>query len=119
MQVTVRHGIDSELRGIIAEASLALARLDADRLEELALSCRALNRDAGVLNVEERFKLQRQAVDASAEMETFGRVLDATRDNLETMNRMRERRRGRLEYRTGGGTGWASRSLSERCDGNC
>ena len=34
-----------ELKALVVEASLALARLDADRLEELALSCQALNRD--------------------------------------------------------------------------
>jgi hypothetical protein len=34
-----------ELKELVVEASRALARLDADRLEELALSCQALNRD--------------------------------------------------------------------------
>jgi hypothetical protein len=33
------------LKDLVIEASRALARLDADRLEELALSCQALNRD--------------------------------------------------------------------------
>ena len=36
---------DRELKGLVVEASRALARLDADRLEELALSCQALNRE--------------------------------------------------------------------------
>ena len=34
-----------KLKELVVEASRALARLDADRLEELALSCQALNRD--------------------------------------------------------------------------
>ena len=34
-----------EIRQLVTEASQALARLDAARLEELALSCKALNRD--------------------------------------------------------------------------
>lgn len=34
-----------KLKELVIEASRALARLDADRLEELALSCQALNRD--------------------------------------------------------------------------
>ena len=34
-----------ELKELVAEASRALAQLDAGRLEELALSCQALNRD--------------------------------------------------------------------------
>ena len=31
-------------------------------------------------------------------MAVFGRVLEATRDNLQVMNRLRELRAGRLEY---------------------
>jgi hypothetical protein len=34
-----------KLKELVVEASRALARLDADRLEEFALSCQALNRD--------------------------------------------------------------------------
>jgi hypothetical protein len=34
-----------KLKELVVEASRALARLDADRLEELALSCQALNRE--------------------------------------------------------------------------
>ena len=34
-----------ELNELVREASKALACLDADRLEELALSCQALNRN--------------------------------------------------------------------------
>ena len=41
---------DFEIREVIAEASQALARLDADRLEELALACQALNRDRGLID---------------------------------------------------------------------
>jgi hypothetical protein len=117
MQITGGHQIHSELRGLIVEASLALARLDAGRLEELAQCCRALNGDHDG-NLDERSELQRQAREASREMEVFGRVLDATRANLEVMNRMRERKRGGLEYPAGRGTGWTPWSLEERCDGN-
>ena len=86
-----------ELRELVVEASLALARLDAERLEELALSCQALNRDL-VQGAAERAEWTRQARDASGEMAVFGRVLDATRANLEVMKRLRERRTARLEY---------------------
>jgi hypothetical protein len=34
-----------KLKELVVEASRALARLDAERLEELALSCQALNRE--------------------------------------------------------------------------
>jgi hypothetical protein len=36
-----------EIRQLVMEASQALAQLDAARLEELALSCKALNREIG------------------------------------------------------------------------
>ena len=87
-----------ELRELVVEASLALARLDAERLEELALSCQALNRDLVKAGNAERVEWSRQAGAARGEMAVFGRVLDATRANLEVMNRVRERREARLEY---------------------
>ncbi len=87
-----------ELKEIVVEASRALARLDADRLEELALSCQALNRDPSPANAEERMALSSQAREAAREMVTFARVLEATRANLKVMSRLRELRENRLEY---------------------
>jgi len=87
-----------QLKTIIAEASRALSRLDAGRLEELALSCQALNRGLLPENLEERKILVGQAREAAADMAVFARVLDATRANLQVMNRLRELRMGRLEY---------------------
>ena len=91
---------DSELRKLVVEASLALAQLDADRLEELALSCQALNRDTAPsqLTARDREVLAREARKTAQEMAVFGRVLEATRTNLEVMRRIRERRDGRMEY---------------------
>jgi hypothetical protein len=87
-----------QLKELVVEASRALARLDADRLEELALSCQALNRELAPLLPERRLELARQSREADGEMATFARVLDATRANLNVMNRLRELRSGRLEY---------------------
>ena len=87
-----------ELKELVVEASRALARLDADRLEELALSCQALNRDLKPLRPENRTLLARQAHEAAGDMATFARVLEATRANLDVMNRLRDLRAGRLEY---------------------
>jgi hypothetical protein len=84
-----------ELRELVREASRALACLDAGRLEELALSCQALNRDPAA----ERTALARQAREAVGDLAVFGRVLEATRANLQVMNRLRELRAGRLEYK--------------------
>jgi hypothetical protein len=94
--VLPRRAQHSELRELLAEASRALSRLDADRLEELALCCQALNRD--LPPALERAQLARQARAAEQEMAVFARVLDATRGNLEVLHRLRELRGGRLEY---------------------
>jgi hypothetical protein len=87
-----------ELRGLIADASCALARLDRARLEELALSCQALNRSLGTMNLAERAKLTHQARDAQKDLAILAQVLDATRANLNVMERLRELRMGRIEY---------------------
>lgn len=96
-----------ELKDLVVEASLALARLDAARLEELALSCQALNRDLSAAGTEERFRLVCQAREATGDMAVFARVLDVTRSNLQVMNRLRELRAGRLEYSEPRARGWA------------
>jgi hypothetical protein len=90
--------MNPDLRELVVEASLALARLDADRLEELAVSCQALNRDLVPSNGLERVEWVRQAHEAQGELAVLGRVLEATRANLEVVNRLRERSGSRLEY---------------------
>jgi hypothetical protein len=87
-----------ELKELVVEASGALARLDAARLEELALSCQALTRARSPEDAGEREHLARQAREAEADMAVFARVLEATRSNLNVMKRLRELRAGRLEY---------------------
>ena len=96
-------GISSapELRKLVAEATRALARLDVARLEELALSCKALTRNPPPLTAEEREEFGRQARAARGEMAVFARVLEATRANLKVMERLRELRVGKAEYSGG------------------
>lgn len=98
------------LKELVVEASRALSRLDAERLEELAVSCQALNRDLGLqdaaggaaLATESPSLLLRhstlatEARDAAGEMAIFGRVLEATRANLIVMRRLRELHQARL-----------------------
>jgi hypothetical protein len=96
-----------ELKEVVAEASRALAQLDAGRLEELALSCQALNRALPMASAAEKRILRRQAAEAQADMAVLGRVLEATRANLKVMNRLRELRQGRLEYSERQVGGWA------------
>jgi hypothetical protein len=99
-------------REIVVEASRALARLDAARLEELALCCQALNREGNrenpPINKEERLRRAREAREAQADMAVFRRVLEATRANVQVIERLRELRSGRLEYAAWRGTGWSS-----------
>jgi aminopeptidase N len=89
------------LKELVVEASRALALLDADRLEELSLSCQALNRDLTQADTETRAALAREAQAATGDLAVFGRVLEVTRANLNVMNRLRELRGGPLEYSAG------------------
>ncbi len=107
-----------ELRDVVAEASLSLARMDVDRLEELAFRFRALNRELGGSGGEQRAEIYRQAREASREIEMFGRVLKATRSNLDVIKRLRERRQRGLEYEAGGRPGWTSWAIAVNGDGN-
>jgi hypothetical protein len=88
------------LRELVSQAARALAELDAGRLEELALSCQALNRDlnSGTLPIKEAERLAAEAREARRDMAIFARVLEATRANVEVIERLRELRSGRVEY---------------------
>lgn len=98
MQQFSMRGEHPELQELVAEASRALARLDADRLDELALSCQALNRELPTKSRTRYLELARQAHEATGDMATFSRVLEATRANLNVMKRLRELREKRIEY---------------------
>lgn len=100
--------VHPELKELVAEASRALARLDANRLEELAFSCQALNSGLPGQSAEERAALAREAREATADMDLFGRVLEATRANLKVMNRLRDLHQQRLEYGDPRAERWAS-----------
>lgn len=93
--------VHPKLKELVVEASRALSRLDADRLEELALSCQALNRALVQEDADVRAALAAEAKDATGDMAVFARVLEATRANLSVMSRLSELRAGRLEYREG------------------
>jgi hypothetical protein len=98
MQELETRPANPELKELVVEASRALARLDATRLEELALSCQVLTRSRDPENPRECELLARQAREAETDMAVFTRVLDATRANLNVMKRLRELRMGLLEY---------------------
>ncbi|MGH9604109.1 MAG: hypothetical protein ACRD3N_00265 [Terracidiphilus sp.] len=104
------------LKELVAEASRALARLDAERLEELALSCQALNRDLGAAGAVRRRALALEAREAVHDMAVYARVLEVTRGNLNVMRRLRELRLGQLEYggpQQGLVRGWTERGYGD------
>jgi hypothetical protein len=112
LQEIVERRVRPKLKELVVEASRALVRLDADRLEELALSCQALNRDLVESDwahgdAADRAALALECKEAEGDMAVFARVLEATRANLNVMNRLRELRSGRLEYREPPASGWA------------
>ena len=97
------NGVHPELKVLVAEASRALATLDSARLEELALSCAALNRELESADSTRRIELAGQARDAQADLAVFGRILAATRANVAVVERIRALRRNAiLEYRVPG-----------------
>jgi hypothetical protein len=90
-----------ELKELVGEASRALALLDADRLEELAISCLELSRDLAHGDLRVRAALALEAKDARGEMAVFAKVLEATQANLNVMIRLREFGAEQLEYGAG------------------
>ena len=103
------------LRAIVIEATEALARLDADRLEELVLNCQKLKREISphpeVFNASTASSLLAQGInpaqphlhlhsscDNPLEMAAFSRLLSLTRENLSVLTRVRIQQDAQLEY---------------------
>jgi hypothetical protein len=87
-----------EMREIVLEASRALAHLDADRLEELTLSCQVLNREHKQVDSAVRAQISLEAIESRRELALLASVLDATRANLRVLHRLEALCRGRAEY---------------------
>lgn len=97
---------------IAVDASRALAHIDADRLDELAQSCQALNRDLPLALQDNRDAVLREARQASSAIATFALVLDATRANLQVLYRLREVQAGGPDYGSGQTRPWAAQECS-------
>lgn len=106
MNATVERRPTAALREMVVEASRSLAQLDAERLEELALCCQALNRDSAPRLDDP--EAQADALAARREMAIFARVLQATEANVKVMERLRALRSGRLEYTEALARGWTT-----------
>jgi len=96
--VMTRQIPQPELKNMLIEASHALAHLDADRLEEMALSCAALVRDGDQVRCDAKNQCESGCDESMQEMAIFARVLEATRANLKVMRCLREVRSAQLEY---------------------
>ncbi len=89
------------IKEVVQEASRALAHLDAERLEELAHACHALNREQR--HPDTRAGLFDEARGSRREMELLASVLDATRANLRVLRHLSAMRGERVEYQPGPG----------------
>jgi hypothetical protein len=101
-----------ELRAIVVQAAQLLARLDVNKLEELALSCEALS------NVPSPGVQQALASEARAtrrDMDVLAKVLEATRNNAAVMNRLRRMHESRKEY---GGDAGSQMKVPEAAHGH-
>lgn len=87
-----------ELKNMLAEASHALAHLDADRLEKMALSCAALVRDMDGKQCGAKTQGESGSFEVTREMAFFAGVLEATRTNLRVIRRLRELHAASLDY---------------------
>lgn len=101
MQPVKKDPVIPQLKELVAEASQALARLDVARLEELAVSCQALTQMLSTKETHMRGLLTSQARDMQSDIAVLARVIEATRANLNVMNRLRELRAGSVEYSEG------------------
>jgi len=95
-----RREREHNLRRVLAEATEALSHLDADRLEEMALSCEALVNEDQVAEAE-LANGEPKSPDAN-DMAIFLRVLEATKANLSVMRRLRKTRLGHLQRDSAG-----------------
>ena len=95
MLVTKTPLAHPELKALVAEAVRSLSKLDANRLEELALSCQELNRDLAQATQQ---AMSYEARAAKPDMAALAQVLKATGANAAVMKRLRELRTNRMEY---------------------
>jgi hypothetical protein len=107
MQRFEKSRVRPALTDMVVEASQALARLDADRLEALAISCLLLNRSLDEETLE-RETLGSEARNAVADLGTLKTLLAATKANLEVMNRAKDLRRELPQYGPDSAHNWRS-----------
>jgi hypothetical protein len=98
-----QHPGRCEQRSLIVEAADALARLDADRLEEMARWCEALNRGPVPADSSRSEAGGFRAFDLRQEITVLARVLEGTRANMNVLRRLGRSRSEAIEYGCGQG----------------
>jgi hypothetical protein len=94
----LQSGLQAGWRELAAEAAQALAHLDADRLQELATSARALHQEFRDSSPAQRLNQENQVRAASNDIALLGGVLAATHANLCVLRRAGRRVPAPLEY---------------------
>ena len=84
-----RGSPNAKWKDTLVNLSHALAHLDADRLEEMALSCAALVRDGNAAHFDTHRQAKPSFGEAEREVATFARILGATTANLNVIRRAR------------------------------
>lgn len=115
MQPMENDCVLAELKELADGALHALARLDAERLERLAIACGAFRRRQAAGNVREGKAQSWDAGEAVCAIAVFARVMEATRGNLSLMNRIRALCSGPLEYGPWRDKNW---EVTEKIHGN-
>ena len=101
-----KHSGFCDPRKLIHEAVSALARLDADRLEEMALSSEALVRGhLPALSLGSKADAL-ASFDLRRELAVFARVLNVTQANMNVLRRLSELRSTSIEYGCRPGRNW-------------
>jgi hypothetical protein len=89
------------LRAVVGEVMGALGRFDADRLDELAISCENWLTEPGAVGLE--WGLSDTAMRGSREIQLFGLLLETTKANLRLICHPRLMSTVQLEYVPGAG----------------
>ena len=98
-----------EHQSFLAETSRALARLDADRLEAMALKCKTLRRGCpSVDSVCEALAVNPRQ--AAQEMAVLAAVIEATRGNRNVLRRVSKARLA-IDYGYGPGGQWKAMGM--------
>lgn len=103
MLASRRGVVRPQIKDVVLEASRSLAHLDAEKLEELAASCKALNREQSHAGARMNIQLAREAIDSQRELAFLASVLEATRANLRVLRHLNGLYKDRAEYLPGAG----------------